>query len=264
MWNKLHFSYEGILAWAPLEPYYCCCHHHSSRQSNTKPVQIWRRWTIRQNLMCFRRRTAREEEEEAAGSYTVVLDDDEFLSISNIQAWSTFLKTDPHHVESSKNMKLVVARRALDSSIFFGWWCLSDVICHLLRCVFHRQIFIAGLFHTKITTPHYFIVEHFVKKDYIVIPTFHKITFEVRNYALCWVPRCKKYAHSPKIHFWVKTSFDAKNYARPKVIRNMPSPLIFILLWYSDAVFFTLSEIFTQSVDSFQVCNHRESSENEI
>ena len=189
MWNKLHFSYEGILAWAPLEPYYCCCHHHSSRQSNTKPVQIWRRWTIRQNLMCFRRRTTREEEEEAAGSYTVVLDDDEFLSISNIQAWSTFLKTDPHHVESSKNMKLVVARRALDSSIFFGWWCLSDVICHLLRCVFHRQIFIAGLFHTKITTPHYFIVEHFVKKDYIVIPTFLKITFEVRNYAGSQVAR---------------------------------------------------------------------------
>ena len=125
-------------------------------------------------------------------------------------------------------MKLVVARRALDSSIFFGWWCLSDVICHLLRCVFHRQIFIAGLFHTKITTPHYFIVEHFVKKDNIVIPTFLKITFEVRNYAGSQVVR--NMPISRKYIFGVKTSFDAKNYARPKVIRNMPSPLILILL----------------------------------
>ena len=161
-------------------------------------------------------------------------------------------------------MKLVVARRATsDSSIFFGWWCLSDVICHLLRCVFHRQIFIAGLFHTKITTPHYFIVEHSCQKrlychSYLSL----KITFEVRNYAGSQVVR--NMPISRKYIFGVKTSFDAKNYARPKVIRNMPSPLILILLWYSDAVFFTLSEIFTQSVDSFQVCNHRESSENEI
>ena len=33
----------------PLVP----CHHHSSRQSNTKPVQIWRQWTIRQKSNVF-------------------------------------------------------------------------------------------------------------------------------------------------------------------------------------------------------------------